>query len=383
MKVLVIGGGFGGLAACTGLRNAERGSCGGKKASEPAEIILVEPKDHIEIFWTAFRSPFDEDVAANSLYPLAPVCHEKDVKHIQSTVTELTKTRATLANGESIDFDVAVIATGAAYAKWPALGRGLVGASVTREERLAALKAEGEKYLRPGGSVLIVGGGLVGSELAGDLLAHARKKGASPLPKVTLVQSGSQLCPEMSAKAASMVHTKLKKLGVEVILNEKVVEENGRTILQNSGKEIQADQVVYSVGVQPVNSFVDPSFLNDKGWVDVDEHYQVRGAEGSLFAMGDCCTLLHNAANQVMANIDVMGHNLKAVLDAKRSGSTKSPVLGLKKPSSMAVYVCTVGTEDGVADLGFTHTQYLLPSYKNRTLFLDVPQGKFGLKKDS
>lgn len=92
------------------------------------------------------------------------------------------------------------------------------------------------------------------------------------------------------------------------------------------------------------------------------------------------CTLLDNTGSQVMSNWDVIGQNIKAVLDARLSGHTSNIVL--RKGWAMPVYICTVGKADGVADFGCTYTQYLFPSYKNKTLFLDVPMGKFGLSND-
>jgi NADH dehydrogenase FAD-containing subunit len=44
-KVLVIGGGVAGCAAIVGLR----------KKDKKVEIVLVEPKDHLEVFWASYR----------------------------------------------------------------------------------------------------------------------------------------------------------------------------------------------------------------------------------------------------------------------------------------------------------------------------------------
>lgn len=102
MKVLVIGGGLGGASTIVGLR----------KKDKATEIILVEPKDYAETCWAAYRSPFDEATAKASMHPLKPFCEKNNVKHIQSVVSELKDDKATLANGEVVEFDVCVIATG-------------------------------------------------------------------------------------------------------------------------------------------------------------------------------------------------------------------------------------------------------------------------------
>jgi NADH dehydrogenase FAD-containing subunit len=117
MKVLIIGGGFGGLASITGLREK-------LDASSNVEIILVEPKAYFEVAFAAYRSPFDENTANNSLFDLAPFCEKNRVVHKQTVVTKLSSTQATLlANGETIEFDVCVVATGVGT-PWAGLGRG-------------------------------------------------------------------------------------------------------------------------------------------------------------------------------------------------------------------------------------------------------------------
>jgi hypothetical protein len=81
-----------------------------------------------------------------------------------------------------------------------------------------------------------------------------------------------------------------------------------------------------------------------------------------------------------MKNVDVIGQNVRAILDARQLGNTSNIVLK-KGWGMMPGVVCTVGPHDGVAELfgGCFYTQYVIPAYKNRTLFLDLPLSHFGL----
>jgi NADH dehydrogenase FAD-containing subunit len=162
-KVLVIGGGIAGTSAIVGLRYYDT----------EAEITLIEPKEYCEICWAAYRTPFDECTAKGSLLPLAPFCKDKSVKHIRVLVKALNQDNVELENGDTIEFDVCVVATGAA-SKWLGLGRGPPQAGSgdgTISERLRLAQKEGERILNAG-SVLVVGGGLIGSELAGDIAGY-------------------------------------------------------------------------------------------------------------------------------------------------------------------------------------------------------------------
>lgn len=235
-------------------------------------------------------------------------------------MTDLTKDAATLDNGETLPFHVCTVAAGAS-SSWPGLGRGpppptgVVGAEEeagTRECRLAAIRAEGDRILNAK-SVLIVGGGLIGTELAGDVAGYARKAGKEI--EVTLVHSGSQLCPIMSEPAAGMVQKKLERLGVTVFLGDRASKsKDGKMVLQKSGKDLQAEIVVMTTGFLPINTFVKdiPGARDEKGWIQSDENFRVNGSDGKLFAIGDCTTTLPNSGNQIMRNVKVIGHNLKA-----------------------------------------------------------------------
>ena len=366
-KVLVIGGGIAGVSTCSGLRKYE--------SNQDVEIILVEPKDHVEMFWAAYRSPFDAKTAEGSLFSLEKFCTKHSIQHLQTTVTQLSTTSATLENGQVIEFDMAVLATGASM-PWDGFGRGLTAASKTRQERLEMLKREGNRLLSSE-TVVIGGGGLVGSELASDLATFSRNANRSV--RVILVHSGDYLCHhEMNPKAGKMLQEKMEKLGIRVILNEKLIKnDEGKMVLENSGELIEADQFIMTTGVEPMNSFVDPGFLNDKGWIEVDEYFQVKGAEGKLFAMGDCCTGLPNAGWLLIQNSKTIGWNISAILSARRK--KKKPRL-TKCSHPADVYICTIGTEDGVASTPMCASACFLPWLKNRTMFLFEPRWQLGLE---
>lgn len=227
-------------------------------------------------------------------------------------------------------------------------GRGVTDVPVTREDRLATLKKDGEALLKES-SVVIVGGGLIGTELAGDLAVYASKKGKSP--KIKLVHAGPMLAHDNMTKAASkMLQDKLEKLGVTIILNEKCVEQDGKLVLANSGETLQADRTIFTAGLIPINSFlVDgnfPDVLDDKGWVETDDCFRVKNGGGRLFGFGDCCTTLANAGSKVIENMPVVGKNLKIALDAVQKSET---VKDLKKSIvSPWMVICTVGPKYGV-----------------------------------
>jgi NADH dehydrogenase FAD-containing subunit len=290
-------------------------------------------------------------VAKGSTIPLEPWCTKHNVQHVRSTVDKLTQTQALLKDGQTIDYTVCLVATGGGYRGGKMFGRGVTDVPVTREERLATLQHDGEALLKET-SVLIVGGGLIGTELAGDLAVYASMKNGTS-PKITLVHSGPILAHDnLTEAAATMLHRKLSKLGVTIILNEKCVEIDGKMVLSNSGETVQADRIVYTFGLIPINSFLaNGDFreaLNEQGWVDTDDYFRVKNGGGRLFALGDCCTTLVNSGAKVIEQLPVIGKNLKAALDAAAHQKEVTEKHLKKAITSFHTVINTVGPKDGV-----------------------------------
>lgn len=371
MRVLVVGGGMAGMTACTSLR----------KFDKSVEIVVVDPKEYMEVHWASVRNIFDEGMAARSIFAIDKWAVSKSIKVIRDRVTSLTPREATLSDGTVIEFHAAVVCTGA-QTRLPALGRGppstRTKAAGDRDRRLAQLAAEGSKYLSAR-SVLIVGGGLVGVEFAGDLAYYARANGKSI--KMTLVHSGNRLCPEMSPKAAEMVKFKLENLGVQVLLCDRATQEGSEVRLQSTNKLLDAEQVVWTTGLRSCSNFLGREYLDEKGWIKVDDYFRVVGAEQSLFALGDCCDLLPNAGSQILGTMAVIGKNIAVTLDALQTGNQKKIEKKLRKALVQPeAYVTTIGRQTGVAQLPCCYTQVLLPMLKNNTMFLFKPKGQLALR---
>lgn len=359
-KILIIGGGIAGVTAIYHLR----------KVIPQAELLLVEPKDFCELHFAAYRSPFEPWVRDGSLIDLAAHCTKYNVQHLRTTVQELTVDTAVLKDGTKVQFDAAIVAVGASI-PWEGLGNGLpVHYDGSMKGRVEQIEKVGKDLLNSNATI-VVGGGLIGCELAGDIKAYAKDQGKDV--QVTLVHSGDHLIAEFPEAAARMVEKKLKKLGVEVILNDKAVEnEKGELMLMSdSNKVLQADHIIKVVGLQSnLTGFIKiDDALNSKGFVETDHAFRVKNSNSKVFSFGDCSTQLPNAANQLMEYGKDLAYNVKlAVTSAKDNTGSKSAWREVNV-SSPPITVCTVGNKDGVALTPYFHTQLVLPALKNRTMF--------------
>ena len=128
---------------------------------------------------------------------------------------------------------------------------------------------------------VVIGGGFIGLEMAENLIERGLK--------VTVVQRTNQVMAPIDYEMAQIVHTELKKHGVELILEDGLKEftNNGTTVVLDSGAEIHADMVILAIGVQPESNLAKEAGLEVgvRGAIKVNEHLQT--SDPSIFAVGD------------------------------------------------------------------------------------------------
>lgn len=142
-------------------------------------------------------------------------------------------------------------------------------------------------------SIVIVGGGPTGVETAGAL-AELRKH---VLPKdypgidfskmrIYLVQSGDSLLAGMSKKATEYAYKDLDKMGLDIILNAKVTSYDGSVAELSNGQKINTFTVIWSAGVMgDIIEGLKPEWV-ERAKLIVDPYCKVIGSD-NIYAVGD------------------------------------------------------------------------------------------------
>jgi NADH:ubiquinone reductase (H+-translocating) len=153
-------------------------------------------------------------------------------------------------------------------------------------------------------SIVIVGGGPTGVELAGSLAEMKRYVLPKDYPeldfglmKIVLVESSPELLGPMSKKAQKTALYYLReKLGVEVLLNTRVMDYDGDHVKLGDGSEIRANTVIWAAGVasKKIKGLPDTAY-GRAGRLLVDEFNQLQAHEG-IFCIGDACYMTTDAA---------------------------------------------------------------------------------------
>ena len=236
--VVVVGAGFGGLEFTRALSGA------------PVRITIIDRRNH-HLF-----QPLLYQVATTSLATSEiawPVRHllrkRKDVTTLLDTVTGIDPAgkRVLLKDGGSVSYDTLVLATGARHSyfghdEWEPFAPGLKtledATTIRRRILLAFEKAERETdpdRRRALMTLVIIGGGPTGVELAGTIAELARDTLAGEFrnidtstARVVLIEAGERVLPAFKPELSAYAKKALERLGVTVELGRPVSECNAR-----------------------------------------------------------------------------------------------------------------------------------------------------------
>ena len=300
-KIIIIGGGFGGLSFLQKARKSKN------------DFILIDKTNH-HLFQpllyqvaTAVLSPADITVPLRNLFK-----NDKNVKTILSEVKEINreKKEITLDNAEVISYDKLIISAGSSYSffgknEWSKFAKGLKvinDALDIREKILKAFeKAENEKDERIRKKYLnfvIVGGGPTGVELAGSIAEIAYKNMtkefrnfSSKDANIYLLEAGDRILPSYSENLAKKSYKYLIDLGVKVMTKERV--ENIEEMKVTTNKQvIDADNIIWAAGneASPLIKHLDTETDNE-GRALVNQDCSIK-EDNEVYVIGDAANFI-------------------------------------------------------------------------------------------
>ncbi|GFP95666.1 apoptosis-inducing factor homolog a [Phtheirospermum japonicum] len=348
-KVVVVGGGV-------------AGSVIAKALQEHADVFLIDSKEYFEISWASLRSTVEPSFAERTVINHADYLRNAHV--ITSTATDITRNEVITAQGRRVAYDYLVIATGHVNA-----------GAYTKAERLSHYQAEQEK-IKSAKSILIVGGGPSGVELAGEIVVDFPDK------KVTLVHRGSRLLEFIGEKAGKKALNWLTSKKVEVILGQSVdlnTASNG-AYRTSGGETVIADCHFLCTGNPIGSSWLNETLLKDnldsRGRLMVDEKLRVKG-HNNIFAIGDITDIPELKQGYLaQAHASVAAKNLKALIKGQSERKLSS-----YKPASSPIAFISLGRKEGVAQImRLTMVGCLPGKIKSGDLFVGMTRKALGLK---
>ena len=276
LTVAIVGGGQAGFQAAASLR--ELGFAGTVRIYG-AEAYL--PYQRPPLSKTYLKEEYPPDKVY--LRPERFFAEKRIEMHAGARVAEIDRARKTLtlANGETVAWNHLVLATGVVNRRLPVPGADLEGVVTLRGLDDAHQIRPRLKTVR---RIVIVGGGVIGLEVAG----LARGLGID----VEIVELGDRLAGRIGSAALSEYFLHFhRSLGSTVHLNAGVREIEGRdgkvaAAHLSTGARIEADLVLVCIGVAPDTALAHAAGLDVKDGIVVDEF--ARTSDPAILAAGDC-----------------------------------------------------------------------------------------------
>ncbi len=355
--MVVIGGGFGGLAVAKGLRKA------------PVSVTLIDRRNH-HLFQpllyqvaTAGLAPGD---IAEPIRSILASQRNVEVMLGEAAKIDTTAQHVELTDGRKIPYDKLVVAAGATHGyfghdEWAAHAPGIktIGDALEmRRKLLLAFEraewttdaAERKRLM----TFAIIGGGPTGVELAGSIREIASismlkdfRHIDTTATRVLLVEAGDALLNGYPDHLRAKAKVQLEELGVEVRLGKAVtlVDERGLVI---GDERIETTNVFWAAGVkaEPIGAALGAP-MDRAGRVQVEPDLSVPG-HPDVFVIGDLAAFeqdgkpLPGVAQVAMQAGDLVAANIWADMEKKPRGTFRYRDVGK---------MATIGVRRAVADI--------------------------------
>lgn len=295
-KVVIIGGGFGGLNAAKKLKKAD------------VNVLMIDRCNHHVFQPLLYQVASAALSSGNIASPIREILrHQQNTSVIMATIgkIDLKNKQVVAVNGDTFPYDFLIIAVGATHSyfghpEWEANAPGLktIADAIRIRERILLAFERAERcdsytqaanYLR----FVIVGGGPTGVEMAGAVAEIAHKTMFKNFRKIKpeqseiyLVEGESRILmaypPELSAKA----EVALEKMGVKVLTNSYVTNVDEHCVHLHD-KVIETHNVIWAAGNEaaPVLKTLDVP-LDKQGRVIVEGDLSIKGYP-NVFVIGD------------------------------------------------------------------------------------------------
>jgi NADH:ubiquinone reductase (H+-translocating) len=338
-RVVILGGGFGGLAVATRLE---------RRSSAAETAITLISRENFSVF-----TPMLPEVSSGALdirhvvTPIRSQLHRTDfiladVRSLDLTARRVEYMHTLTGRVEHVEYDELVIALGSSTSTFGLPGvaervfalKTLEDAGILRNRLVWLLELADatsdprlvERYL----TVAVVGGGFTGVEAAGELIElfrsvvhyypHIRRDEIH----IVLIEGGPSLLQGLPPRMGTYSAQHLRDRGIEIITGDGVKSADDNGIELQSGRRIECSTIVWSAGIAPSTTVAhSPLPLTKRGAIVVDQTMRVQGFT-NIWALGDSAAIPNGnggfypqTAQHALREGPVLADNLLASLRRK------------------------------------------------------------------
>ncbi len=358
-RLVIIGGGFGGIQLARSLRN------------QACQVVLIDKRNYHTfqpLLYQVASAGLEPDSIA---YPIRKVFRNQKnfvfrnagVQHIDPVQQKV------VTDAGELSYDHVIIATGSTtnffgMEKVSRYSRSMKSIPEALDLRSLMLEHFEDSLLTHDlherdalMNFVIVGGGPTGVELAGalaELKTHVLPKDYPDLDvrrmNIHILEGSDRLLPTMSKEASTASYKFLTGMGVNIWLGTRVSDYDGHTVSNDSGKVLLAKTLIWAAGVKG-NTIggLDPMVKSRGNRILTDAYNRVKG-HSNVFAIGDVAMMPSEAypdGHPMVAQVAIQqGKQLAKNFKAEWQGKAWT-AFGYRDKGSMA----TIGRNKAVADL--------------------------------
>jgi NADH dehydrogenase len=373
-RIVILGGGFGGLYAAIELQKAF--------GRDPAVRITLVNRDNFFLF-----TPMLHEVAASDLElvdivsPIRTILPKVSFFAGEVEAVDLPRRRVLVSHGSDrhaheLEYDYLVIALGSVtnFYGLPGLERRALtmktlGDAIHLRNRLVAHLEEADTECAAGTrspllTFVVAGGGFAGVETIAAINDFVRGAlrfypGIEPgAVRMVLVHAGPVILPELGGELGAYAQRKLIARGIEIHVGTRVERVTDEEVHLSNGTVVPATTVIWTAGTSPHPMVAELPCARERGRIAVDEYLEVPEWPG-VYALGDCAAIPDRrtggthppTAQHALREGRVAAHNVAAAIRGGRRKAFDFGGLG---------QLAAIGHRTGVAKiLGFTFSGFV------------------------
>jgi NADH:ubiquinone reductase (H+-translocating) len=276
-QIVIVGGGFGGVTAALHLAKA---------GLKNTTITLISDRPWLEYYGVLYRIIGGADMSEACL-PLNMIVGKLPIQIVIDSVKSIdAKKKNVEGKSKTYAYDTLILAPGsvASYFGIP----GMEEHSITLRHAADALDLRTMilKNMKSAQRWIVVGGGPTGIEIAGEIrhLSHGKIG-------VDMIEATDRLLPFAEPKASAKVLQRVKRLGVNVLLNTAVAKAVRQSVTLKDGTTMKGSVIVWTAGVKahPMIAAIKGLEVDKRGRAVVDA--QLRSAtHPDIIVLGDCAS---------------------------------------------------------------------------------------------
>lgn len=372
-RILIIGGGYGGLKAVLGLQRKYKGD---------ARITLISKHDY------HYQTTLLHKVAIGTLSARkARIYYRKildlnKVHFIKDRIKELhPQDNKVIGNGGEYPYDILVIALGFKPNNFGVEGvdkytykLSSLNAALRLDKNIENkfkefIHTKNVKDLQ----IIVCGTGFTGIEFAAELATELNELCLicgidREIPRVTCIGRSKHILPVFNDILVKRAESKLRALGVEIISNTSIKEiKEGEVVVESEGKirSLYGNTIIWSAGVKGSDVIEHSSIPNQNGRIVVNPKLQCKDFE-NIYVVGDCAIAtdkdaIHAPTAQLAAQ---MGDYVAELLCARLENKPFEKPFKFNHRGT----VCSIGHTDGVGIIYHKNIQGMLAALVKNTI---------------